>query len=219
MFGRKKMDVDPASVDNIVWFRRKGDDKRNVTQWMDEDFYRLWMGSMKWAFDLLGMMDQYKRFVEEIREEAESNLGVPVGLVPVRGWRNRHSLRTAAENLENAFPVFELIRVKGGQVLRHKGEKVKALEQWEAVTDLLGKTTVVSFVTPGLQYYVEGSLAGYPSVIRHLFRQGNTVERLGTPLEPAWRLNISGYTVVVVGKWSEIEKTRRELGYNIFQML
>ncbi|WP_018130504.1 hypothetical protein [Effusibacillus pohliae] len=45
------------------------------------------------------------------------------------------------------------------------------------------------------------------------------MKRLGTPMDPAWELNVSGYRILICGKWSEIEKTHEQMGLNIFQML
>ncbi len=38
-------------------------------------------------------------------------------------------------------------------------------------------------------------------------------------MDPAWELNVSGYRILICGKWSEIEKTHEQMGLNIFQML
>ncbi|WP_029419955.1 hypothetical protein [Alicyclobacillus macrosporangiidus] len=218
MFGRKKAGLDPESVENIAWLRLKGDDKQIRAQWMQEDFYRLWLGGMEKAFDLLGMMDQYRRFIEEVSQTVQEEL-CPVGLTPVVGWRNRHSLKTAMTKLPTAFPTFELVKVRGGEGVRFTGSKDEALEQWQGVTDLLAKTTVVSIATQALRYYVEGSQVGYLPTTRHLFKRGNTVERLRTPSDPAWRLNVSGYHVVIMGDWGEIERVHKETGYSILHML
>lgn len=206
MFFRRKHFDKVTDIDNIAWLQRDGNDKRQMTQWMDEDFYRLWLQNMEWAFDLLGMMDQYKRFVEELREGADLDLEAPAGMVPVRGWWNRRSVRKAMENLEKAFPTFELTPVKDGQVLRYKGEKSKALELWGAVTDLLGKATVIGLVTPGLQYYVKGTQVGYSPRTRHLFRRGNTVERGARAFGPGM------HTLGRGGEEGELDLDRMDVG-------
>lgn len=137
----------------------------------------------------------------------------------MRGWQNRHSLKTAMENLQAAFPTYELVKVEGGQALKYTGSRANALEQWHGITDLLAKTTVISIVTSGIQHYVEGTQVGYSPVTRHLFKRGNTVKLLRNPMDPAWELNVSGYRILVCGKWSEIEKAHEQMGLNIFQML
>ncbi|MCL6444756.1 MAG: hypothetical protein K6T83_15095 [Alicyclobacillus sp.] len=99
MFFWKKHFFEIGDVDNIVWLRRDGNDKRQVTQWMDEDFYRWWTENMEWAFGILGMMDQYERFVEELSGEDDLDLEAPTGMVPVRGWRNRSTVAKAMQNI------------------------------------------------------------------------------------------------------------------------
>lgn len=81
------------------------------------------------------------------------------------------------------------------------------------------KTTVVSTVTPGLRYYVQGTQVGYDKETRHLFKRRNTLERLGSPADPVWKANVSGYKITMIGKWDEIKETRRKMGFNVFQML
>lgn len=217
VFGRKAGNqLDAGGVTNIIWLCDNADDKRHPGQWLEENFYNVWLKGMERAFDLLGMKDRYRQFTQEVRGP---ELEVRDGLVPARGWQNRHLLRRMAENVDAALTAFRLVPVQGGKALRYGDGREKALEQWEALMDLTAKTTVVALVTPGLQYYVEGSQVGYTTATRHLFKNSNTVERVGSPMDLAWELSVSGYRLLISGKWSDIEETHRETGYNIFQLL
>lgn len=57
MFGRKMAEVEPESVENIVWLRLKGNDKHRLMQWMALDFMEPWLECMKKSFDIFGMVD------------------------------------------------------------------------------------------------------------------------------------------------------------------
>ncbi len=215
MLWRKRAVVEPLSSERLVWLGQKSEGN----QWMDPDFYSVWVHAMEAAFDILGMAERYRTWKdEEKRTNIDSTTG-PKGLVPVTGWKNRNVLRRATENLTKVTASFEIVPVPSGTALQFKGEKKKAMEEWSAIVELLGETTVVAIVTPGLEYYVQGTQIGYDRATRHLFKRGNTLERLGTPADPIWRANVSGYGITIVGDWDEIKKTRQETGLNIFQML
>lgn len=220
MFSFKKRE--PATLDgfdNVVWFGRKQDKKREVTQWVDWAFYEIWEKAMQDAFDVLGMMDRFKSI---LKEEADVGIATDGGLgplLPVPGHKNRDLLRKATSNIDEVTTRFERIPVGDGTVIRYNGDKAEALEQWRAIAEILGHTTVVAIVTPGLLYYVQGTQVGYSPSTRHMFRRSNTVERLGLPNEPRWCANVSGYVITIIGDWDEIKKTRKETGYTIFRML
>lgn len=148
----------------------------------------------------------------------ESTIG-PDGFLAGTGWKNRHILRRATENLQTVSRSFEVVPVRGGTALRFNGSKEKALDEWRAIADLLGKTTVTTIVTPVLKYYVQGTQVEYDRETRHLFKRSNTFERIGTPADPVWKADVSGHGITIVGDWDEIKKTRQETGLNIFQML
>lgn len=215
MFWRKRTVVQPVSNERLVWQGQKSEGH----QWMDPDFYNVWMQVMAEAFDILGMNDRYQTWKDEEKGvNVKSTIG-PDGFLAVTGWKNRHILRRATENLQTVSTSFKVVPVQGGVSLLYTGSKGKALDEWRAIADLLGKTTVTTIVTPSLRYYVQGTQVGYDRATRHLFRRSNTVERLGTPADPIWRANVSGYGITITGDWDEIKETRQETGLNIFQML
>lgn len=219
VFGKRSgFRVDAGGIENVIWLCDEIDDKRHPGQWADETFYTLWLKGMEWAFNLLGMQDRYIGFKEET-SRARTGMEPRFGLVPVVGWQNRQALRKAAENIERAFSVFQLVSLQGGKALRYTDRRETALEQWEAVIDLLAKTMVVTLATQALEYYVQGSQVGYTPGTRHLFKRGNTAKRIGAPSNPAWELNVSGFRVLIAGKWDDIQKTHQDTGYNILQML
>ncbi|MCL6633236.1 MAG: hypothetical protein K6T63_11470 [Alicyclobacillus herbarius] len=205
-------------IDNVMWYGKKQDRPGGVTQWADPDFYRIWEEAMQEAFDLLGMMDRYQAFLQEPNGGETLTSGCD-GLIPVPGPKNRHLLRNALFNIDQVTTALKSIPVVDGNVIRHSGEKSKALDQWRTITELIGQTTVMAIVTPGLRYYVQGTQVGYTPTTKHLFRRSNTLERVGVPNQPHWRANISGHVVEIVGNWDEIKKARKKMGYNIFQML
>lgn len=218
MFWRTKGPIAFESLGNIVWYSRAKERWREVTQWMDSEFYEVWESVMREAFDLLRMMDRFDDMMSE--QYPSVSAGGPLrGMKPVPGHKNRHLLRKTMTNLDGALTTWQKVSVEGGVAVCHDDNKHLALEQWRAITELLGQTTVMTFATQGLQYYVEGSQVGYTPATRHLFRRGNTAESVGLPNEPRWSVNVSGYRIEIAGKWDEIKRTRREHGYNMFQMV
>lgn len=162
---------------------------------------------MQEAFDIFGMQERYRTWTDEIGKRAGDIVG-PEGLVPVIGWKNRHTLRSVAGNVKNVLASFEAVAVQGGTAVRYTGSNAGALDEWRAITGLLGKTTVVAIVTPGLEYYVRGTQLGYDQVTRHLFKRSNSLEQIGTPVDPVWKADLSGYTVTIVGDWEEIKRSK-----------
>lgn len=207
-----------GSLDNIVWYGLAKERRRDVTQWMDPEFYEVWEALMREAFDLLGMMDRFQDMMLESDQVTASSVELR-GMIPVPGRKNRHLLRKTMLNVDGALTTMRKISVEDGFAVCHHGKKHLALDQWKAIMELLGQTTVMTIATQGLQYYVEGSQVGYTPKTRHLFRRGNTVKRIGLPNEPRWLVNVSGHRIEITGNWDDIKRTRREHGYNMFQML
>jgi len=218
MFWRTKGPIAFESLDNIVWYGRAKERRREVTQWMDPEFYEAWEAVMQEAFDLLGMMDRFQDMLSD--SYLSANVGGPLReMNPVVGQKNRHLLRKTMMNVDGALTAMRKVVVDDGYAVCHYGNTHLALDQWKAIAELLGQTTVMTFATQGLQYYVEGSQVGYTPATRHLFRRGNTVERIGLPNKPHWLVNVSGYRIEISGKWDELKQARKEYGYNMFQML
>lgn len=205
--------------ENVLWFGRTREKKYEVTGWAHPEFYQVWHTAMGWAFDLLGMKDKFKEICTDDRSVQQEVIPGLEMLKPVPGYQNRTLLSKATFNIQKVTTALERQTIRDGTVIYHRGNLAMALEQWKAIAELVAQTTVMAIVTPGLEYYVQGTEVGYAPATRHLFRHGNRVERIGLPNEPHWVLNISGYTVDIQGQWGEITKTRREHGYNVFQML
>ncbi|QQE80441.1 hypothetical protein [Alicyclobacillus sp. SO9] len=218
-FVREEEPIRLNEINNLVWYGKKRDRKRVVTQWADREFYGVWEAAMQEAFDLLGMMD---RFSTMTSDEAGIEKAKPSGaeeLIPVPGDQNRRLLRKATLNIAEPTSRFDQVLLENGTAIRYTGDKETALKQWGALTELLAQTTMMAIVTPGLQYYVQGTQVGYTPATRNLFRRSNTLERIGLPSKPHWRANVSGYVIDIHGDWDEIRKTRKSTGYNMFQML
>lgn len=174
---------------------------------------------MQEAFDVLGMTDRFALFTAD---EPGIQMSKPHGadeLIPVTGHQNRNLLRKATSNINEVTTRFKRVPTEYGVAICFTGEKGQALEQWKALAELLGQTTMMSVATTGLLYYVQGTQVGYTPATRHLFRKSNTVERIGLPNEPHWRANVSGYQIDIQGDWDEIKLAKKRMGYNLFQML
>lgn len=222
MFSSRRNRVTLGELDNrgnVVWFGSSRDRKYEVTGWAHPEFYQVWYTAMGWAFDLVSMQDKFREICTDDRSVQQETIPGLESLRPVPGHQNRTLLSKATFNLEQVTTTFGRKVIRDGIVIYHEGNLAMALEQWKAIAELVAQTTVMAIVTPGLEYYVQGTEVGYSPSTRHLFRHGNTVQRIGLPNEPHWVLNVSGYTVDIRGKWDEITKTRRENGYNVFQML
>ncbi len=213
---RKSNPVSLGGVDNVVWYGRIKDNKREVTQWMRPEFYQVWETAMREAFDLLGMMDRFRDMISDGHRATADNLNM---LKPVPGWKNRHLMRKVMPNVGKATTTLRKVVSKDGIAVCFTGEMEAALDQWRTLAELFGQATSMAIVTEGLHYYVQGTQVGYTPSTRHLFRRSNTVERVGLPDKPHWRMNVSGYQITILGDWSEIRKVRKSTGYNLFQIL
>src|SRR5579875_2086998 len=143
MFGRTKGPIALESLGNIVWYGRAKDRKREVTQWMDPEFYEVWEGVMREAFDLLGMMDRFQEMISEPHPSISAG-ELLRGMKPVPGRKNRHLLRKTMMNVDGALTTMKKISVEDGFAVCHHGKKHLALDQWKAITELLGQTTVMA---------------------------------------------------------------------------
>jgi hypothetical protein len=216
---KRERPISLNGLDNVVWFGTHRDKKREVTQFAERAFLSIWDDSMREAFDILGMMDRFQTMITDEPGTVTSNADGAERLAPVPGYQNRKLLRRATSNIDEVTTKFQRISTGDGVAICYTGDKKQALEQWKALTELLGQTTMMAIVTPGLSYYVQGTQVGYTPATRHLFKRSNTVERVGLPNEPSWRLNVSGYQIEIRGSWDEIKMTRKHAGYNLFQML
>jgi hypothetical protein len=209
MFWKRNTGSKHREIQNLIWYL----EKETGAQWMDKQFYKVWIIGMCEAFDILGM-DRFKQSFKNIQGDSHND-----DLVPVQDKKNKQLLEHTMKKMNGVNPKLQLIRGKCFLALRYLGDKSNALKDWQGIVKLWKYTTVVTLATQGLGYYVEGSQAGYNPRTKFLFNPSNYVEKLGYPNEPNWLVHISNYNITIVGDWGEIEKTRRELGLNIFQML
>lgn len=204
-----------VNTEHLIWF---SDD--NQDQWMDANFYQVWMNEMEKAFYILGMTEQFQKFKTENTLLKAKPDGIPSRFVKVEGTQNRKSLELALSGLKGDSS-FSLVFTQDdcGKSLRYKRMWERANNEWELIADMLGKTMVIALATDGFRYYIRGTEVGYDRETRHLFKKQNRLERLGTPVDPIWRAQVSGYTILICGDWGEIYRARKEDGYNLFQML
>jgi hypothetical protein len=217
MFLRRKANQTVlGDLDNVVWYGRSKDAKREVTQWMRPEFYELWEDALRDAFDLLGMLDRFRDIISDSQRAAAEDFH---GLKPVPGWKNRHLMRRVMSDVGPATTMLRKVQMKDDVAVCFIGEMKDAMDQWCTLTELFGQATAMTIVTEGLRYYVQGTQVGYSPSTRHLFRRSNKVERIGLPDKPHWRANISGYQITILADWHELWKVHKENGYNLFQLL
>lgn len=198
---------------NVVWFGRGSDNKIRHTQWMDIQFYAVWVKSLSEAFEIAGNPKQY-RLMKQGSDIGDVPSDEISHLFPVSGHLNSQLLRDAILGRACGSGPLHPVNVREGIAVHYINNRKAALVEWGKAVAKTMVATIEFWSFQELAAYVLGDQKEYPSDIRHVFCRENSIEMLAAP-ELGWRLKIADQPLEITVDWKDVFTQYRSQQQNV----
>ncbi|QQE77274.1 hypothetical protein [Alicyclobacillus sp. SO9] len=119
-----------AELKNVVWFGQSKDNRTRHTQWMDMQFYAVWIKRLREAFEVAENPKQYRQ-MKQGSDIGNAPSDAIRHLFPVSGHLNSRLLRDAI--LGKGCAHLHSVKVREGIAVYYNGSRKAALKEWSKV--------------------------------------------------------------------------------------